>query len=165
MKSSNPTLDHIAALCLENAEGEWQTAALAMRVEIDSNLELREELLAPLISGAIWDRIRKAARNDRRKCLQPNVGEDNTDGLKAMARRTLLDFPLREGTRLGDATRPEVAEAADWYGVLAKTNGTNATWLKSVARALPDDEKTVSDVLSEDQARRLRTKAEKGSTR
>jgi hypothetical protein len=164
MRETN-RLNRIAAECLRESDGDWEAAALAMRKQIDSKPRLRTELMKPLIAGAIWDRIRFAAHEDRKKCLRPDAGEDNTDGLEAMARRTLLDFQLRGGTRLGDATRPEVTEAADWYGTLARTNGANAAWLKSVARALPDDEKLVSDVLTEDQARRLRTRAEKSSTR
>ena len=165
MEEGKQTLNQIATQCLDEAEGDWQAAATAMRAEIDSDEVLSAELLRPLISGAIWDLIRHAAHRDRKKCLQPDAGEDNTDGLKAMARRTLLDFQLRDGKRLGDATRPDVIQAADWYGVLARTNGINATWLSAIVKKLPDDEKLVSDVLTEEQARKLRTRAEKSSAR
>ena len=165
MKDGKRNLSQNAAHCLSEADGDWVNAAKAMRGEIDSDEVLRAELLSPLISGAIWDLIRHAAHRDRSKCLQPDAGEDNTDGLRAMARRTLLDFQLRNGKRLGDATRPDVLQAADWYGVLARTNGTNAKWLSAIAKALPDDDKTVSDVLTEEKARDLRTRAEKISAR
>ncbi len=164
METGNRTLGQIAAECLAGSEGDWVTAAIAMRKQIDSDPKARGELLNPLISGAIWDRIRQAAHNDRTKCLQPNAGSDSTDGLEAMARRTLLDFQLRNGLRLGDATRSDVKQAADWYGTLARANGTNALWLDSIVKRLKDDNKLVSDVLTEKQARRLRDKAENECT-
>lgn len=167
MEDGSTSLNQIAARCLDDAGGDWQAAALAMRVEIDADPELREDLLGPLISGAIWDRIRHAGHKLRIKCQTPNAGSDSAEGIRLMAqetRRRLLDFPLRGGKRLGDATRPEVADAADWYETLRKANGKNAKWLHAVAKKLPDDEKVVSDVLSEKQAHALLARAEKAFT-
>jgi hypothetical protein len=164
MNRNGGTLKQVAAQCLREAEGDWVAAATEMRAIVDADPDFRGELLKPLISGAIWDLIRYCASQDRLKCIRPEAGTDSTTGLEEMARRTLLDFPLRGGQRLGDAKRLQVVESADWYNVLACANGTNAAWLKSVIKALPDDDKTVSDVLSEEEVRTLRTKAEKKFT-
>jgi len=148
-------INQTAKACLERAKGDWHSAARRMKRAVNADAKLKRLLLDPMIDAAIWQAIKLAGRNGRRQ-IMAGVNPDNTNGLDLMAaaerERHLLDFTLRNGLKLRDAKRPDVIEAADFYAVSASTQALRGRWLYAIGARLPDDEKAVGDVCTEEAA-------------
>ena len=156
-------INEMAQACLERAKGDWHSAARRMKRAVNADEKLKRLLLEPLIDVAIWEAVRLAGRQTRSKIMR-GASPDNTNGLELMASATrdrcLLDFTLRNGLKLRDAHRPDVIEAADHYAVNSITMGIRGRWLHAIVRRLPDDQKSVGDVCTEEAACKLYDAAE-----
>lgn len=65
-----------------------------------------------------------------------------------------LNWPMRSGGILADATREQVIADAEAYQLTANTEARRAAFLRSIAKAMGNAE-TVREALSEDQAKAL----------
>lgn len=150
MTTTAPNITSTAREALTQAEGDWALAAQIMREWVEEDAELREALTEPLLAKAIWAAISSCARTDRTKfhahATATHADRTTTDdGLTLLANDhfdSLLLFPLRGGKPLGQATREEVLESAEFYLAQAKTNAIRGRWLNAVAARM-NESKTV----------------------
>lgn len=78
---------------------------------------------------------------------RPSAPDARAAALAQVNATTLYDFPLPGGKRLGDATREEIAEAAQFYMKQANDMAWKARWLSAVAAKVPKG-KTARKALS-----------------
>ena len=159
VEEESQTIDAIARDCLLDAGGDWQEAAKSMEKTINTDAELKAALLEPMLAKVIWAAIRQAARETRATFWVHGSGTDNVTGITEMANRTLLDFPLPGGKRLGDATAEDVEKARGFYHAQAAGNARAARFLAAVKVAMGDSEK-VSDALTHDRLETLQKDTE-----
>lgn len=149
------------------AGGDVREASRLMEQAVRSSRRLRDEITEPLVASACYAAVRAQCRVQRRKVWSPSDAalarhrEDGANRVVHLAADTLLAFPLPGGLRLGEATRGEIAEAADFYAAQADDMGTKARWLRLVAQAVPD-QKTAGAVLTEKRLRELQDAAREG---
>lgn len=157
MHERNPILE-LARACMEKSSGDPKGAAKLMRQKIDRNARLRDALLEPLVDAAIWQAIRRVLRATRQRCagIPTDPGINGIRGVAEYVERCLLDFPLASGMQLRHATRKELAESVANYEGLAAGNAFQARWLGRILALLPDDQTRVEDVVSEEEAQRIR---------
>ncbi len=124
--------DEVAA---EHGFGDDALAPLVQRI-IDSP-ELHEQSLRAAakdaLHGARW-RARQQARKGA--VFQHKTYSPHFQSSIERACKTLLDWPLMDGTPLGKATRDQILRDADRYSALAGANARNARFLAGVARRL-----------------------------
>jgi hypothetical protein len=149
-----------AQRALRECNGDWITAAELMRGWVDADRELFEELVEPLIDGAVWKAIQTAASIDRRHLWNKAANEDDTSGLGRMAEsnlRSLYSMPMpgQRGKKLGEAKRPDITRAVSLYGRLEKSNGQRRQWFALILKRMPDEEATVRETIKEKELRRL----------
>lgn len=156
-----------ARKALNGASGDLRQAALALEAKVRNNASLRAALTEPLIAGACYDAVRvqvKDARAVSWKGREPVVAAhpaaaDQSTRVVALARGTLLMFPLPTGgKKLGEATRAEIAEAAEFYEKQATDMGQKSRWLRLVAQSIPTNQKA-GEVLTEKRLRELQKAA------
>lgn len=158
---SRARVRQVADECIEEVGGDWTAAADRFRQRLDSDRELYDELVAPLIEGAIWDAIRGASSRQRRRFCEESAPAHGSEGAEALARaneRDLLDYPLTGGVRLGDATRDVLIEQIALHRAQARGNLIAATWLRKIADVLKDDER-VGDRFDHERLAKLRKAA------
>lgn len=151
-----------AALEANNGDVKAATAALEQRVR--ASRALRDMLTDPLISNACYDAIRRQCHVERRQVWSPPVEKlvatrvAGAHRVVKLAAGNLLTFPLPGGKKLGEATRAEVAQAANFYQSQSDDMGHKARWLQLVQQSIPDG-KTVADVLNDKRLRELQKEA------
>ncbi|MGF3026945.1 hypothetical protein ACQVP2_29525 [Methylobacterium aquaticum] len=159
-----------ARAAYEDAGGDMREAARRLEGNVRRSRALRDELTDPLISAACWDAIRQQCRSNRSRIWHTPVSvapsrpqlPAQTSAPKADAARViqlaagnLMLFPLPGGRPLGQATRQEIAAAAEFYATQAADMGVKARWLALVAEAVPEG-RQAGQVLNETRLRELR---------
>ena len=153
-----------AKAALSAANGDVREATRAMENAVRSNRKLRDELTDPLLSNACYTAVSAQCRVERRKVWTPPAEKlvaNRTTGshrVVQLAAGTLLMFPLPGGKKLGEATREEIAEAAQFYDAQATDMSVKARWLRLVAQSVPGN-KTAGDVLTDKRLRELQEAA------
>lgn len=137
-----------AKTTMERLDYDREAAVKQLVAAARRNDLLREQLLE---AGA-WATVRGVIHTTRRGIKAVPAGADNVVGLRAMARRTLMNWPLRDGTRLRDATRTKVEAAAVEYDRNRAASATGARFMYAVRDLLPqDNQTTVAKVATEEQ--------------
>ena len=132
---------------LEEADGNWEGAHFLLMKDIESNPDFYKDWVKVMIDQCAWEAVRFASSDTRgTKYLgpqaDPNTPDDN-EGIMAMGRRTLYDWPLMGGKKLGDATRPEVTKMMNYHHQLSDTNGRRGRFFSLVVQELHNDDVTV----------------------
>lgn len=145
----------LAERCLESCQGDWKKAAAKMEREVRSNAGLYSELMDPLVSGAVWERVRQAARSQRRSFHNAATAPKSpkNDGLEAVA-QSWYDYPIYGGVRLGDATREDLQSAIDGYRMHEQSNRMRREFMERIYAKLPDG-KRVRETLHESEIERI----------
>lgn len=133
----------------------WEDAAKLMRHRVEHDAALWEELIEPIIRSAIWGAVRMSSSNDRRAILRRVAHQPSNEGLEAVAERMLLDWPLRRGKRLADATADDLDVEIQFYGQLARTNQRMAVFFERVRKRIRNGRDTVAKVWSEEKLQAL----------
>lgn len=150
----------LAREAVYECDGDRDAALVLLRKWIDDDRALFERLIDPLIDDALANAIRRVATDDRSSLRLVAANPDKgAAGIVAMVERTLLDFPMPRGKRLGDATPAEVSEAAEYYRARERFNRQEARWYELVFEAMQGGSR-VEAVLSHDALARLRRLAE-----
>lgn len=150
----------VAREALYECDGDRVAAIELLRKWIDNDRGLFDQLINPMIDDALANAIRKVSTDDRQTLrLVASNPDRGAAGIVAMVERTLLDFPLPRGKRLGDATPTEVQEAAEYYRARERFNRQEARWYELVFEAMQGGSR-VEAVLSHDALARLRRLAE-----
>lgn len=162
-----------ARRALDDAEGDVKAATAMLELAVAEPGPLRDALLEPLIAQACsaaigreiaWRRrgIWTGQKSRHAGKSTPQEIQRQTSRVVSLAAGTLLMFPLPGGKALGQATRTEIAAAAEFYGRQAADMGSKSRWLQLIAQSVPDG-KTVSDVLSDKRLRELQREAQNES--
>lgn len=149
-------LHKIATECArQGANNEEACDMLAAEVAADPNL--REVLLSPWEPHAIRALIGEKRRRDRSVIWSRPAAADARVGLlrRASVRMSLLDFPLPDGTRLGNADAEALAGGIATYTAQASDMAAKAKWLDLIRAQLPEG-KTVGEAMTEQDLERLR---------
>jgi hypothetical protein len=157
---ADDTVGQHARLALEKALGDTSQAARLLADEVRKNKSLRVALLDPLIEYACHQAVNLECRNNRDKVWSPRniMRGTEADGVRAVAARNLLIFPLPGGKALGVANRAEIEFAAEFYRKQSDDMSHKSRWLRLVAQSVPDGKKA-EDVLSNDRLAELQKEA------
>lgn len=153
-----------ARKALADANGDVREATRAMEAAVRGNRRLRDDLTDPLIANACYSAVTAQCRVERRKVWSPPAEKlvasrvTGAHRVVQLATGTLLMFPLPGGKKLGEATRDEISEAAEFFGKQASDMDHKARWLRLVAQSVPGD-KTAADVLTDRRLRELQEAA------
>ncbi len=163
----------IPGLCshlLDQHDGDRAAAAAALVDRARSDLRVLAAIVGPRLARMCYELIRTAAYRSRRRAWIGNTGAaPSTRGIELAATHTastLLDGYMiasgrGHGKRLGDATRADLRDAADWHRTNAHSNTVQARFLSLVAKALPDDQSIVRGVLDEKRLRAMQKQADR----
>jgi hypothetical protein len=149
------------------ADGDVREAVRILETAVRQERDLRDALTDPLISQACYDAVRKQCHVQRRRVWAPpaeKLVKSKVTGahrVVQLAAGTLLMFPLPGGKRLGEASREEIASAAEFYERQAGDMATKGRWLRLIAQSVPGDQ-TVGDVLTDERLRELQEEARNG---
>jgi len=149
-----------ARAALAEADGDVVAATSKLFLRVIEDHSFIKEFLSEIVRKACYEAVAGQVRADRRQVwstLQPTA-EARSAQVMALASgtvRTLHDFPLPGGKKLGDALRGEVVAAADFFRGQASDMARKAHWLQHIAQHVPDG-KTVRDVLSAERLAELR---------
>ena len=155
-----PTLHPHAKAALNEAGGNVRQATDILVARAIEDREFLQQHFHEVIRRACYDAVAACVRQERRAVWvmpQPTT-EQRRRQIVSMAegvRQTLHDFPLPGGKRLGDATREEVIEAAEFFGKQARDMAWKSRWLAHVAQSVPPGRK-VADVLTPERLEELR---------
>lgn len=159
-KVERMTLRGHAAVELSKAGGDVSTATAVLAARAMNDAAFLREYFEEVIKTASYEAVASCVRQERRAVWttpQPTTKERRAQvvALAAGTVRTLHDFPLLGGLRLGDATREEVAEAAEFFGKQARDMAWKSRWLEHVAQSVPPGVK-VAEVISAERLEELR---------
>lgn len=131
----------LAADCIKRADGNAQQATTYLIAEVSKSNALFRELMSPLLKTAAAELIGSQIRQTRNLTWDRKEAAERGKSL-ALALvhgtvRSLLDFPLPGGKRLGDATAEEIATAAEFYRKQAEDMADKAAWLRLIAARVP----------------------------
>jgi hypothetical protein len=150
------SLGSLANQCLAEADGNT-----ALAVNLMAQAFARPDITATLIDDAVKQALSQAISDahcaSRAAIIRQVMNPDGRAAVKAFANgmaRTLLDFPLLDGTPLGRATRAQVEAALHTYRTQADEMNHRANWLQLILARVPVSG-TVADVVSADQVKAL----------
>jgi hypothetical protein len=171
-KTKELAVAEVARKALDDAKGDLDEAARMFEEVIRRSPALRDALTEPLISSAcrqavmaevriarhvVWHATRHQGSDAPPRAMV--TAEEHVRRVVQLGIGTLVMFPLPGGKRLGEATREEIAAAADFYDRQSKDMGAKARWLRLVAQGLPNDAR-VSDVMTDERLRELQVEAQ-----
>ena len=160
--TETPTLYSLARKTLRETGNDADEAETVLFDRLSEDKALMRSLISAAVKSAIGSSV-AVVLSTQRAAAYNSIGaiERGKAGVKALANgiaSALLDMPLADGTRLRDATKIEIAEAADLYEKRASTYSHRARFLRAVSDALPAGKKCGA-VLTEAKARQIYQKA------
>lgn len=157
------TIDQLAIHCLDNNEGSIKARA-AMVAAVSRSQRLKALLLTrgelERICGSV---LYGLMRRERRELWTETFDSPNPDAsvvsgsLQKLSKKLLYDYPLFDGTKLGDAKREKIAEQRQINESHARSNATRARWFGLIEAQLKT--KTVRETLTNDQLEHMKEKA------
>lgn len=137
--------------------------AVRTQVRVERRSVWRPPTVAPVTSPARPHQGPNRAAPASSPARSQPVADPTPDAARVvqLAAGTLLMFPLPGGKRLAEATREEIAAAAEFYERQAGDMATKGRWLRLVAQSIPG-KKTVGDVLTDQRLRDLQEEARRG---
>ena len=145
---------------LNAANGNWAEAERLYHKYLTEHEAISTELLG----YAIQQIIREVARGSRRAkwtenqsggAANPSLSRD----VKTLVSTLLMEYPLRGGMLMKDATRPVLKAETAFLQSQVQAIAARARWLGAVCRRLPNDHVTVGEILTEKQLRQLKNAA------
>lgn len=163
MEAERDYVAEAALAALEANAGDQVKAARALEEKVRKDSALRKHLLEPLITYACHQAVGIQIRQHRGRVWNgpravPKGAGDRAGRLEALAVEMLSSFPLPGGLPLAEATREDLAAAADFYAKQATDMAHKGRWLQLIGQSVPDG-KRVRDVLTEDRLRELKKEA------
>lgn len=162
-----------AKAALEDASGDLNIATEMMVAAAGKSSALRNALLEPYLETACREAVRRQIQSIRREVWTASKGkragssapsavveQQQRARVVQLAAGTLMMFPLPGGKRLGEATREEVAAAAEFYAKQSADMGAKANWLRLIGQSLPEGKK-VAEILTDRRLQELQAEAAK----
>ncbi len=159
-----PSLWKIAHECIEEA-GDWSGGAKLMTEQVKADKALFDALARQRfdVGKACWELCRQVGKSGRQAYWQREPdGQDRIvqdGGITMLAKSNLLDYPLMNGVRLGDADDATLEANIVIMETRGRTMMTRALWLRLVKQA-KEDAKTVEQALTHAQLEALQRQAE-----
>ncbi|HEX2554249.1 MAG TPA: hypothetical protein VHL98_11135 [Microvirga sp.] len=156
-----------ARLAWQDSEGNVKVATAMLEEAVRRSRSLRDALTEPFIAQACYDAIRGQVRTERKTVWSPPPAKRVADAAAGaervvqLASGTLLMFPLPGGKRLGEATREDITEAAEFYSRQAGDMAVKARWLQLIGQSVPPNRK-VQEILTDERLRELQEAAREG---
>ncbi|RJQ25041.1 hypothetical protein C4577_06560 [Candidatus Parcubacteria bacterium] len=114
-------------------------------------IDLAIPLAADQILRTLQTEVRHNLKNPNIDYSPVKISKEYQQKLVAACDKLLMDWPMRNGSKIGDATRPDVLSEAAFYGKLRRANADNELFLNKVAAKLKDDHTTVRNALTEEE--------------
>lgn len=157
------TFSEIAREYLHSADGDTLLATERLSARLREDKPLRDAIVEDAIMAfaatAVDDQMRAERRAVWAEAGRATKPKTPISALANGISRALLDFPLRNGKRLRDATREEVLEQASAYGASARDTAFKARWLTLIGQRV-DEGRKVGECISEDDAFAMRAEAQ-----
>lgn len=168
---STTTLSEVAREAMTACNGDPKEAAKSMREIVMSDPALSRAMLDTVVDAGCWRYVRNIMQNQRTSAWNWSAGakkdpvsSDNGLALLATANvMSLLDYPMSDGTRLGEASKELLLHDAQMLESHIKTMAHRARWFNAIAGKLPKN-KIVQQVFTNDALERLRTETEGGAS-
>ena len=155
-------INDLAKQALEESNGNWHSAAKLMEFWLSTNQELREELLQPFLSKAVWDTVKACARLERKPYFNTPLEElkfaqvhSDTEGISHVSNRSWHNYPLQGGLKLGEAKYEDLRDAYEFHQKLADDNAFKARWLSAIASKIQGTNFKVAEIVSEEDIGRI----------
>lgn len=152
------TLSALARESLARCDGDTVAAAEHVTEALGKDRSLWRAIAGEVVSSAAETAVQARHRSERASIVRgmqrapaddPGAGRRRVEALASVQMRCSLDFPLKGGVKLRDATRDEVIDQAMLYEKSASDMGIKARWLYMVANRVPDGV-SIGSVLSAD---------------
>jgi hypothetical protein len=144
------TLKALIRACLAKCRNA-RDAASSMAVNLVMKTDMARQIVQEAVEEGIDAELQTAYKDQRYAALRGQVTEV-VKGARlrvAAAVSRISDFPLPNGTALRDSHKSEVMAAATHWMAQAETMLGRGLWLRRIAEKMPDDERTVGEVLSD----------------
>lgn len=169
MKDDLPTL---ARKALREARGDRDEAVRLLVKWIRDDVAVAQELIDRLLKEEAWRLIKSVAESDRRAGTPRDTAsapvvpiaarKDTVRGLQLKAERALMDLVLKvTGKRLGDATRVDLIREVDALNADINSHLDLVRWYRSILNQIDDNIKRVSDIMTDEQLKSLRERAQR----
>ena len=144
-------ISQMAEKALAEADGDYRRASDILYSWAEENTAVRNAILHPLLSQACWNAIQRLQlrardqyfkKTHKPKASRPETEPNKTRGLIAASAHNWYEYPLRDNLKLGDATKTELLEIADYHFNLSRTHKQRGHFFKMLA-----DELNVGEVL------------------
>jgi hypothetical protein len=158
------TLKDLARAALEQADGDTNEACRLLRKLVESDPALWEQHVDPIISVAIREVVENCMRSTRSAYWNPQpsgetlASPETRAGIMLVGRDLLMNYPLRNGKKLGDCTIAEILAEVPFYRRQGLQMLRVARWLELVAARRPRNV-LVRSALTEEKLRDYQTKA------
>ena len=158
MKTENdiPRFQSIALLarfCIDQHPSQTKDQVVLMLDLVQADADLRDLLVSqPELEKICREKIYSVMLKDRQVIWSQHFNRPNPDpnradrGLRRAAIRTLYEYPMFDGTYLGDSDRKKNLAQAEIHANQEQANGAKRLWHELIAKALVGN-KTVRQCL------------------
>lgn len=148
------TLSGLAERAYREADGDIAEAVAVMSDLLIVDDDIRISLIRDAVEMVAATSVRRQMLSERSSIVRHAVSGQtraNVSALAAGVARSLLDFPLSDGTPLRMASRSQVERQEAMYASQAAELGNRARWLRAILARMGSAEK-VGDAIDEDTA-------------
>jgi DNA-binding ferritin-like protein len=156
------SLSSLARDYLNAADGNTDAATYALMDELSHNRDLLRAIIDEAVAEAVRSLVGVHMRQNRsatvnQKIIRKSVynPQKAVEELKPFYQHLYLDFRLKGGLKLRDATRVEVLDQASDYEKRENDAGIKRRWLQSIADRLSNNKQKVGKVITEELAFQL----------
>jgi hypothetical protein len=156
------SLSSLARDYLNAADGNTEAATYALMDELSHNRDLLRAIIDEAVAEAVRSLVGVHMRQNRsatvnQKIIRKSVynPQKAVEELKPFYQHLYLDFRLKGGLKLRDATRVEVMDQASDYEKRENDAGIKRRWLQSIADRLSNNKQKVGKVITEELAFQL----------
>lgn len=135
---ANPTPSHdpiakIVGEIWQQHDGDMPGATSTLYGRVTQDQALLSAILPSMVMAWCRDRIGNHVGALRLAAMPSTVDAEQSSRLRSVIAKTLFDYPLPGGKRLGDANASEIRDGATSYERTAADAAHKARWLKRVA--------------------------------
>lgn len=150
-----PTLDELASEAMEAANNDITSAATLLVDRLLSEPVLQNRYASSMLLQGCRSKCSAMRSKTRTLILDgglSTISSTTARGILAAIvhdTEALLNFPLPDGSKLRQATRPLLLNVVNTYGKQAQTMMVRRQWFLLMAQQMPDDLKRIEDVMDE----------------
>jgi DNA-binding ferritin-like protein len=156
------SLSSLARDYLNAADGNTDAATYALMDELSHNRDLLRAIIDEAVAEAVRSLVGVHMRQNRSATVNQKIVRKSVynpqkavEELKPFYQHLYLDFRLKGGLKLRDATRVEVMDQASDYEKRENDAGIKRRWLQSIADRLSNNKQKVGKVITEELAFQL----------